>query len=319
MAIWTYFSADKSNLKNRIKQLIYISIPFIVLFCLFIFEKGVTGYRADNARLTMKVLFEHYTKTQSLIIYNGDDEGIFGTIYAIGIVLALLFSFAFRSIGKFLLPSVLLTVVLIAMHWIIPDSLASGGIMSIRIAQLIFISLLFVIICMMPSRKIQLSLAIFSLMFSLVFLRFHYKTQVVLSHDAAEYIKLAKVLKPNSIILPLNYSDNWLHSNLSNYLGAHDGLLSLDNYEGNTGHFPLIWRDKMNPELYIGNFPASNKPCVNLLSKIPNLARPIDYIVILNQPLQPSDSCSINVKNQLDNNFLKVQFESNLLTVYKPK
>jgi hypothetical protein len=39
MAIWSYFSADKSNLKTRIKLLIYVSLPFIVLFCLFIFEK----------------------------------------------------------------------------------------------------------------------------------------------------------------------------------------------------------------------------------------------------------------------------------------
>ena len=318
MAIWSYFSADKSNLKTRIKLLIYVSIPFIVLFCLFIFEKGVTGYRADNARLSWKVLFEHYTQTQSLIIYNGDLEGIYGNVYAIGIVVALIFSFAFRSIGKFLVPSIILTVVLIALHWIIPDSLASGGIMSIRIAQLIFLSFLFIIICLMPSQKVQLSLAIFSLMFSLMFLRVHYKTQVVLSHDAAEYFKLSKIINPNSIILPLNYSDNWMHSNLSNYLGANYGMLTLDNYEANAGHFPLIWKDKMNPEIYIGNFPASNKPCVDLLSKIPDLYRAIDYIVILNQPINPTDSCSINVKNQLNNAFLKVPFESNLLTVYKP-
>ena len=317
MAIWTCFSADKSNLKNRVKQLIYISSPFVILFLLFVIDKGVTGYRADNARLSLKVLFEHYTQTQSLIIYNGDHEAVYGKVYALGLSVALIFSFIYRSIGKFLVPSMIFSVLLIAMHWILPDSLASGGIMSIRIAQLIFISLLFIIICLMPSPKIQLSLAIFSLLFSLIFLRVHYKTQVVLTHNAAEYFKLAKILKPNSIILPLNYSDNWLHSNLSNYLGANNGFLTLDNYEGNTGHFPLIWKEKMNPELYFGDFPASNKPCVDLLPTIPNFSRAIDYIVILNQPLNPTDSCSINVKNQLEKNFSKVPFESNLLTVYK--
>jgi hypothetical protein len=179
--------------------------------------------------------------------------------------------------------------------------------------------MLILIVTLLRQKKLQILIAVVSVGFSFYALQYHYPIQKDLSADAQDYIKAADYIEPNSIVLPLNYSGNWLHSNLSCYLGACNSSLTLDNYEVNQGHFPLLWKIGMNPEKYIGDFPASILPCVNLTATIPTLNRKVDYVLLFKKPHDLKDSCSINVMKQLELYFKQIDFPSNSLSIYKNK
>jgi hypothetical protein len=75
-----------------------------------------------------------------------------------------------------------------------------------------------------------------------------------------DYLSAANYIKPYSVILPLDFfpcgkdahgnviaDRNWLFSHASQYMGTEKPLIILDNYEANTGYFPLVWKEEVNP------------------------------------------------------------------------
>ena len=68
----------------------------------------------------------------------------------------------------------------------------------------------------------------------------------------------------DATVLPLNYSDNWLHGNFSDYLGTWRNTLVLDNFVARFSHSPIQWNTEMEPFADIGNFDNSLQPCIDL-------------------------------------------------------
>ena len=67
-------------------------------------------------------------------------------------------------------------------------------------------------------------------------------------------------INPRSVVLPLNFAPagldahgrtitdrNWIFVHAWQYLATEKPLIILDNYEANTGYFPLLWKDEVNP------------------------------------------------------------------------
>ena len=59
-----------------------------------------------------------------------------------------------------------------------------------------------------------------------------------------------------------------LFSHAAGYLGVEKRLVLLDNYEANTGYFPLRWRPEVNPYVHLGPFAAqeSQPPPVRVIA-----------------------------------------------------
>jgi hypothetical protein len=82
-----------------------------------------------------------------------------------------------------------------------------------------------------------------------------------------EYVSGMTYMQTNATLLPLNISflkeiqtktgkpiamrvNPLLHA--SGYMAAQRNIIDLSNYEGKKGYFPIVFREKLNPFIYIG-------------------------------------------------------------------
>lgn len=67
-----------------------------------------------------------------------------------------------------------------------------------------------------------------------------------MNRNAISISETDKHIKMNSIVLPVNFSDNFIENHFSNYIGINKPLIILENYEASVGWFPINWKlDKM--------------------------------------------------------------------------
>ena len=152
-------------------------------------------------------------------------------------------------------------VVSFFLYYMMPDWLLGGGMLVMRTQLLTYILLFFCIasVPMGAAMSKYSSLLLFGSFIALSIVRF----PVLLkgADGVADYLSCKKYIKAKSVLLPLSFSHNgrdrkgdmihdanWLFPHAAQYLGSDDKpLIMLDNYEANTGYFPLIWKPEVNP------------------------------------------------------------------------
>jgi hypothetical protein len=201
----------------------------------------------------------------------------------------------------------------------VPDAMASGSFVSHRLLLFFyFFSLIWVAMHPFPFAGRLFSVPVFSLL-SLIFLVYHYKESENLSSEANEYVSTAKYIEPNSVVLPVSYSANWLHSNLSDYLSVENKFIILDNYEADKPHFPTEWIPEKNP--YTGmNFTSASEPCLAIehYEKIAGIK--IDYIIRWGFNMSAKDSCAMVISDYITKNYSHLfTTENNKAEVFRRK
>ena len=162
-------------------------------------------------------------------------------------------------------------------------------------------------------------MAIFSVGFSAMMLFHHYPTQKGLSDDAHSFIEVGKQLQSSNLVMPLNYSPNWMHANMCSYMGAVSKAMVLDNYEPTQGHFPLVWKESKNPEKVLGNYTSSNHPCVHLDDFENTFQRKITTVSVWKKEnSSESDSCDQSVQQLLNKQF-QIIYQDNNIQLLKRK
>ncbi len=101
-------------------------------------------------------------------------------------------------------------------------------------------------------------------------------------------------IKPNSVVLPLNFSlngkdadgkiigdNNWLFCHVTDYLGLEKPLIILDNYEANMGYFPVRWKEDKNPYWHLATFDGIEAvpPSADIAAYKNKSGVDIDYII----------------------------------------
>ena len=84
------------------------------------------------------------------------------------------------------------------------------------------------------------------------------------SRATVDYLSAENIIKPNSVVLPLDFSPsgtddngkviadwNFLFAHTSQYMGNAKPLVILDNYEANMGYFPVRWNNAVNPYAHL--------------------------------------------------------------------
>lgn len=120
------------------------------------------------------------------------------------------------------------------------------------------------------------------------------------------------------MVLPLNYSNHWLTFHFSNYLGVDKPMIILENYESSTGYFPIKWNTNSIPKLQFGNISVENIPCIQTMNNGDNPTKTIDYVFVLGQIEDKIDSCSIEIKRVIKENYSLI-YRSNSCSLYKVK
>src|SRR6185437_9809937 len=145
-------------------------------------------------------------------------------------------------------------LVLIALFCLPDFAYVSVGFISSRLMLLFF---LFLIIWMASQ---EISLWFRSLVFLLVnfvnisILIHNYKSVSTGCYVAKEINSASKFIQPYSTVLPINTSNNFLYSHISNYLGSDNPMVILENYEASLEHFPLRWNHEKADKLINGDF-----------------------------------------------------------------
>ncbi len=103
-------------------------------------------------------------------------------------------------------------------------------------------------------KVILIPLAIISLGITMKLNMFYSNVIIQMNETAVACEKAAEVIEPNSVVLPLNCSDNWLALHFSNYLGVQKPMLILENYEATNDYFPLLWNQNALFDYRLGKY-----------------------------------------------------------------
>ena len=147
---------------------------------------------------------------------------------------------------------------------------------------------------------------------------FLFPNMKILNDDLTQAISCQSLIRENSIVLPLNYSGNWMHSNISNYMGTTKNIFVLDNYEAGTLHFPLIWKENRNPVVLLGNFNGSPPLCAKIQSFEKETGYLIDYILVWDYR-QFNDSCSNDIEKVISSSYHLICSKDERLKLYERK
>ncbi|MBC7488127.1 MAG: hypothetical protein H7282_15405 [Cytophagaceae bacterium] len=226
----------------------------------------------------------------------------------------LLISKKIRMVSVFFFLS---TVMLFVLYFKLPDSDGSSGFVSVRLALLIFVFL----ICWLSTQYFP-RWVLMLLVVVVLYCNFNlnnYRISVIRNLDevALDCYSSAKYIAPNSVILPLNYSDNWLQLHFSNYLGIDKPVVILENYECGTGYFPVNW-NAQTPNVSLGNSNMSEFPCQQWRGNDSRILERIDYVFVLGDMNSKTDSCNAILQLTIKENYTLVN-QSKYARLYELK
>lgn len=167
------------------------------------------------------------------------------------------------------------------LFFIAPNNLFSGGYLTVRLLLFFHVFMLLFLV-FSSANKLQFNgvLSFLILVFSIKMLFIIYSQSINLGNDFKEYSQINKYIKNQSVVLPIDYSNNWLNSNYGCYLGATKNCVVLDNYEASTVHFPLVWKNKkLIPNNCMPDYGTSYNPKLNIIDYENTSNVKIDYVV----------------------------------------
>ncbi len=279
----------KQAINGALRELLIlftISLPTLVM--LFLFYRS-SNFPPPGDSIDSEELLNWINDGRVLIAYVFQSEVIYTRQFIHIILIIISFDLYQRYLkikaghaGSWLRSGdILLIPILLALlsFFLIPDD-SGARMMSMRYLVLFFLLLIAWVASSGITKQVSqiLAVAIFLLHFGLLFQhRTVIKNSIVPRAEAIQ--EAGNLIKPGSVILPVNLSDNWLELHFSNYLGVDNPIIILENYEASIGWFPIIWDKELLPDIQLGG-----QNSVNELLWIRNgeskEKKPIDYVFI---------------------------------------
>jgi len=162
------------------------------------------------------------------------------------------------------------------------------------------------------------------------FIHRHFEAIRLLSKDAAKIVQVSEQIKPNSMVLTFNYSDNWLHSHITGYLGSNRAIAVLENYEAALKWFPIQWKNdvydidrliiwgvdnkQIAGDFYINEADSS----LFSLKRINGQLKEIPYVFVMGDFENRNDSLTLKIKQVLKLSYQEIQ-TNNLCKLFELK
>jgi len=186
---------------------------------------------------------------------------------------------------------ILASLVMLILYFILPDSDGQAGYVSVRLCLLFFLFF----IAWLSTHEVPRWLGFVSValvLYSHFRLNQYYtETAKALNKVASECYAASEFIEPNSVVLPVNFSDNWIQNHFSNYLGADKPMLLLENYECATGYFPVKWNEQRIPRFTLGSIPLEDLDCLENRGNNQNEEKQIDYVFTLGSTPEKPNAC----------------------------
>jgi hypothetical protein len=211
-------------------------------------------------RYASSELLKWTNDVRSLIVFSYAKEEIITEQFFHLLLFLLLISFLvnrdlFSLKEKFAHPKMMVAyfplVLAIIFLFALPDG-SSAGMMSDRLSLMMYLFFVILIVSQPLPRRIKIIFSVLFISLHVILITKHSPTLLELNANAKTINETASHMEDNSIVLPVNLSDNWLQGHFSNYLGTDKPLVILENYEVNVGWFPLQWNANA-PNILHGN------------------------------------------------------------------
>jgi len=316
-------SKGSAGVFTRLRTLFVMFIPGLALSALFYisnssFRHAPPSYLA-KAKLTQMLL-----QLDPVITLSYEREYRFaqltGLVLGFLVLLVLRDYFKNRQRENFRPKWIFALLLVLLLYYVFPNWIASGGFISIRWALFFFLLLIILIGNKGLSPKLLIVPVALLMTSHLFFIKYHYGQTAVLSEEAKAFAEAQEQMNGNSVLLPLNYSGNWIQINSASYMSTEKNIICLDNYEAEKPHFPLLWKQGECVNAYMPGYETRNPPCTNIENYEQKTHRRIDYISRYCFDGSTNDSCTLHTTKEINTNFELIYTSLNgKLQLYKRK
>ncbi len=270
---------SKINLK-RIVLFFLIWLPGLICFLVFMVKVHTNP---TNKRIALHDMF-HWLNVLKTITYSASDEGYTRLIAClICISMSIGIYNRIKKIGARKIEQydffLVLSAISVICFILVPDD-SSVGMMSFRFSYFFFV---FIVLwaALLPNNRLTSWLISFSVIaiYFTMFFKIHQPIIFNLNEDMEAIEAAGKVIKPNSVVLAKDYTNNWLLFHFVDYLGMNKPLVILENYEADDGWFATKWNEGNVPDILI-NGHGPNLGYYNMICKPSHEKKVIDYIFV---------------------------------------
>lgn len=306
----------------------------LVLCLLYFYSRPATG---NDTFLESKELIEWLKNIRPIIALNFSEEEVYTKPIFYLIVITLIigvyakinqinFNTSKSSLKRILFVCkdllvisnfwLIATLIILFLYFKLPDSDGTAGYVSVRLGLLFFMFLILWLSTLKYAKWFVKFIIGSVLLLNFMLNMYYIKSTGRLNKVAIECSNASKFIEPNCVVIPLNYSDNWIHGHFSNYLGIEKPMIILENYECSTGYFPLLWNEKSIPNTLLGNISIDQQPCKLWKSNTLNAKVYADYIFLLGNIGPESDSCNIKIQQNIAN-YYRLVYETKNCKLFK--
>lgn len=186
-----------------------------------------------------------------------------------------------------------LLLLLIGLYFNLPDYMAGGAFFVERLQFVIFLIAILWIANFSFSPFLNKTYASVLFLLGSIIVVNRYSTHHEMSKAAFEIVSSTDFVEDNSTLLTLSYNHNglglsgelicnhfWSFMHIGDYVCAEKNLVSLTNYEANTGYFPINYKDEVNPYGQLGFF-EGQPPNPTIKEYNENTPGNIDYVLLV--------------------------------------
>lgn len=311
LKLWVVPKIDQKDAQPIVIALVKaVILPVALTVMYFITRQGTTSVRT---RIDRSQLLEWLGIGRAWNGFGVPGEGLACTLLAFVLLCGLLIALVYRV--KVKEPMRLhaddiwltLTILTFAAYFVVPDALAGGTNASPRF---LLFGMLFLccwlVVSPLPMRALMAVVALV-VGVDLYHVVIETENSYSLGHECALLVSASDALPENSVLLPLNYGSNWLHANLSNYLGVGEKqVIVLDHFTALAPFNPAQWKKEMLPYDAIGDYSVSHRPCVSLNGYRSGTMEQVNSVLTWEKAQAEVDSCLIKLDQQLSNDFNEV-------------
>lgn len=228
----------------------------------------------------------------------------FNIMLCVGVMMVVIFRLGAKTSFQTRDFALITSVLLLVLYFILPDKMASGAFISMRLLLTAYLFLALWIGLFLRNNLISYLLMGAVVFLNLKMVHYHYLKARELSADAEAIHKAVDFIPAGSTMLPLNYSYHWLHYNIGLYPGGEKELIILDNYEASTTHFPVKWKEESFPGDLLGDFATNNRPLLKIDPYEDFSGQTVDAVLRWKHDYSVNDSITL-----LTDSLLKMKFD----------
>ncbi len=301
-------TTSRVSASRKLKEFCFSSVVSVGLFIFYFASRPLAHNSSHKSWLT---LTQDIFSLNPLVSYSKGRESVFLALVG-GVMLYLLFLVIRSKKKKWNTKNlaqdswIILSFFLFTAYFILPDSNSLGGFINTRVALVFYLLVIIWIGVHRLTNKLVIP-AICVLLFAHYQLVDYYSHSIKNLNEVAEHCyEMEEHLEKNTVVIPLNFSGDWMKGHFSNYLGITKPLVILDNYEAVNDYFATEWNWEFVGEELYKNMSVNNFNCLSKFSYLDQDRLGQVYIFILGDIQSQTDSCITDKKEELNTYFYPV-------------